>query len=39
MLEIMEFYVSGFWVWAGLTFGLLIIAIAVVNIISSSFQR
>lgn len=22
MIEILEFYVSGFWVWAGLTIGL-----------------
>lgn len=22
MLEILQFYVSGFWTWAGLTFGL-----------------
>tara|TARA_B110000908_G_scaffold164460_1_gene212535 strand:+ start:2706 stop:2876 length:171 start_codon:yes stop_codon:yes gene_type:complete len=26
MLEILQFYVSGFWVWLGITYGLCVIA-------------
>lgn len=25
MLEVLQFYVSGFWTWAGITIGLLVI--------------
>jgi len=27
MLEILQYYTSGFWVWAGLTFGLAVLAL------------
>jgi D-alanyl-lipoteichoic acid acyltransferase DltB (MBOAT superfamily) len=29
MLEILQFYVSGFWVWLGITFGMVIMLQAV----------
>lgn len=33
MLEILQFYVSGFWVWAGITIGLSIVTSCAVGII------
>lgn len=38
MLEILQFYVSGFWVWAGITFGLVIICTAFTDF-AASFVR
>ena len=35
MLEIMQFYVSGFWTWLGLTVGLGIVVSGIVEVISS----
>lgn len=35
MLEILKFYVSGFWTWAGITFGISIIGVAIVDVIKS----
>lgn len=32
MLEILQFYVSNFWVWLGITIGLYIAMIAVVGV-------
>ena len=32
MLEILQFYVSGFWVWLGITVGLVYIGVAVSGI-------
>lgn len=26
MLEILEFYVSGFWIWVGITIGLVVVS-------------
>lgn len=39
MLEIIQFYVSGFWVWVGLTFGPAIIGAAIAGGFSSGFQK
>jgi hypothetical protein len=35
MLEILQFYVSGFWVWLGLTVGLYAIVMAAALCVSS----
>jgi hypothetical protein len=29
MLEVLQFYVSGFWVWAGITWGLVALGAAI----------
>jgi len=39
MLEILTFYVSGFWVWLGITFGLSIVATMTAEIFVSIFKR
>lgn len=31
MLEILQFYVSGFWVWLGLTIGLYLVMVTVIG--------
>ncbi|MFG6500123.1 hypothetical protein [Sulfitobacter sp. 1A15106] len=36
MLEVLQFYVSGFWVWAGLTVGLTIAVSGTVNLLSAA---
>ena len=33
MVEVMQFYISSFWIWCGLTFGTAIILAAVAHII------
>ncbi len=33
MLEILQFYVSGFWVWLGITFGVALVGGLVVKLI------
>jgi hypothetical protein len=35
MLEILQFYVSGFWVWLGLTCGLYVVIIGGAMLLSS----
>jgi len=35
MLEILQFYVSSFWVWAGITFGLIYVGIALAGIVEA----
>ena len=38
MLEILKFYVSGFWIWAGITFGLVIAGSIVVDLLKTLFD-
>jgi hypothetical protein len=35
MLEILQFYVSGFWVWLGITVGLVYVGIALAGIVQA----
>lgn len=39
MLEILQFYVSGFWVWFGITIGLCLVLQAVINIIATTTRK
>lgn len=39
MLEILQFYVSGFWVWLGISVGLMIVAEAIGSAISGAIGR
>lgn len=39
MLEVLQFYVSGFWTWLGLTIGLGIVASILSGIIRITFNR
>lgn len=32
MLELLQFYVSGFWVWAGITIGMSVVATGIGNV-------
>lgn len=36
MLEILQFYVSGFWVWLGLTLGLVVVVKGLIVIVLGS---
>ena len=33
MLEILQFYVSSFWIWAGLTYGAIVLGRIIVTVI------
>ena len=35
MLEILQFYVSGFWTWLGITAGLVYIGVAIAGIVEA----
>lgn len=37
MLEILQFYVSGFWVWLGITVGLIMVLKGMVLIVATVF--
>ncbi|MDR5655549.1 hypothetical protein [Ruixingdingia sedimenti] len=37
MLEVLQFYVSSFWIWLGLTCGLVIIVQGIANILHGLF--
>ena len=39
MLEILQFYVSGFWIWLGITVGLGIVVKGIVIVLISIFSR
>lgn len=39
MLEVMKFYVSGFWVWCGLTFGPAVVLASVAQVIAIARAR
>jgi len=39
MLEVLQFYVSGFWVWVGLTWGLVIVVHGVTLVIAALLGR
>ena len=39
MLEILQFYVSGFWTWLGITIGLSVVAEAITGIGKSAIRR
>lgn len=39
MLEILQFYVSGFWVWLGITIGIGIVVEGLVQLSTSIFRR
>lgn len=39
MLEVLQFYVSGFWTWLGLTIGLSVVAGGLAGLIRITFNR
>lgn len=39
MLQILEYYTSGFWVWSGLTIGLAIVVTGAAEIIVTMVKR
>lgn len=39
MLEILQFYVSGFWIWLGITIGLGVIVKGVAIVLISIFSK
>ena len=39
MLEILQFYVSGFWIWLGITIGLGIVVKGIAIVLISIFSR
>lgn len=39
MLEVLQFYVSGFWTWLGLTIGLGLVAESVTGLIRITINR
>ena len=38
MLEILQFYVSSFWIWLGITVGVYIIATAIASIVAAAMN-
>lgn len=39
MLEVLQFYVSGFWTWIGLTIGLAVVAGGISNFVRVTINR